>query len=269
MEMIPRKHTTLHCVSVFIIAMPFAWLALHPLVRSLDGVWADTARYVSTVAVTLLLMRFIWKGNVFSFQCPRFGKSLFSFGLVGLVGAAGAFVFSYQAVDTMPAAGMVAGVIWMNLAIAVSEEFLFRGVILNVLLKAYSERKHAVFSAVLVSCVIFGLRHLLNLAVKPDALYMTCAQVIFTFMAGTYLCAVYLRTKNIWVCVLIHFLEDMAVSLWPLFSSVAASSASTDLTVASAAGMVTLLIPYIVFAWLMLRDPKWQRSLLDKQPREV
>ena len=264
MEPSLKKHTTLICFAMFIIAMPLAWLTLNPLIRQFDDVWADVVRYLVTVAITILLMRLIWKKNVFSFKCPKLFKGLFTFGLVGLVGAVGAFVFSYEMVDVMPAIEMIVGVVLMNLAIAISEEFLFRGVILNVLLKAYSEKKKSIHSAVLVSCAIFGLRHFLNLITKPDALIMTCAQAAFTFMAGTYLCAVYLRTKNIWVCVLIHFLEDFAVSLWPLFSSVAASSASTDITVSNALGMVILLIPYIVFAWFMLRDKKWQLSLLSE-----
>ena len=281
MESIRKKHTTLVCIAAFIIAMPVTWLALMPFVRALDGAWADAVRYAATAAVTLLLMRIIWKRNVFSFKCPNFFRSLFTFGLVGLIGAAGAFAFGYETVDTVPVAKTVCGVVLMNLAIAVSEEFLFRGVMLNALLEVYTEKNmytekeahsdkkkiriNAIYAAVLVSCVIFGLRHLLNLAAKPNALFMTCAQVVFTFMAGTYLCAVYLRSQNIWVCVLIHILEDLAVSVWPLFSSAAASSASADISMPNALGMVAMLIPYVVFAWLMLRDKKWQAHFYDNE----
>jgi len=249
-------------IAVFVIAMPLAWLALVPLTRQLDGAWADAVRYTATAVLTLLLMRLVWKRAVFSFCCPSFARNLFTCGLLGLIGAAGAFFFSYETVDTAPGAGAVCGVLTMNLAVAVSEEFLFRGVALNVLLRAYSAVKNPVYKAVTVSSVLFGLRHLLNLAFTPGAVTAAAAQVVFTMMAGTWLCAVYLRSKNIWVCALIHFLEDLAVSVWPLFSTQAAASASADIQISEALRMVFLQAPYLLFAWLMLRDEGWRASLM-------
>ena len=145
----------------------------------------------------------------------------------------------------------------MNLGIAISEEFIFRVVILGKMLSAWKDKKNAMWYAVISCCVIFGVRHLLNLISMPDTVLLTMAQVVFTFMAGFYLCAVYLRTENIWICVLIHFLEDFGTSVWEIFSTHAAASAMADGNIMSAMGMIILQVPYIIFAILMLRDKTW------------
>jgi membrane protease YdiL (CAAX protease family) len=152
----------------------------------------------------------------------------------------------------------VIGCILMNLAVAVSEEFLFRGVILNAFLNSWKTKRNFISAAVIASCIIFGLRHLINLYTTPASIFATCAQVFFTFMAGTYLCAVYLRSQNIWVCILIHFLEDFSTSIWTLFSSHAAASAAADISPMAALGMIAMQIPYLIFAVLMLRDKNWR-----------
>lgn len=256
-EKLVRNHVILVCITVFLMAMPFSWILLHPVLTTLDNIWADTVRYTVTALLTIILMRFFWKKNMFSYACPHFFKSLFTFGSLGIIGAAGAFVFSQDTIDTSPMISTVIGCVLLNFAIAVSEEFLFRGVILNAMLQAWKGKKHYVSASVLAACVIFGLRHLLNLFVTPASLFATCAQVVFTFMAGTYLCAVYLRSQNIWICILIHFCEDFSTSIWGLFSSNAAASASADISIMAALGMIAMQIPYLVFAWLMLRDKKW------------
>lgn len=105
----------------------------------------------------------------------------------------------------------------------------------------------------ITSSVIFGLRHFLNLVTTPNVIISTVGQVLFTFMAGFYLCAVYLRTRNIWVCVIIHFMEDFFTGLWAIVSTSAAAAQAIDRTVANMFMLVGVHLVYILFGILMLR----------------
>lgn len=256
-EKFAERHVVWFCFALFAAVMPTAWGLLYLLHLPPQGDWAGVIRYSVSAALTLLLMYLIWHKTLFSFRCVRFFQSLFTFGLLGVIGALGAFVFSSGAVDRKPAFTAVLGCVLVSFAIAVCEEFLFRAVMLNAMIRAWNGRKNFPVLAVIASSAIFGLRHFLNLIFFPHQVIMTCAQVIFCFMSGIYLGAVYLRSRNIWVCVAIHFLEDFAASVWVLFSSAAAASASADASFLSAALMIAMQIPYVIFAWLMLRDKRW------------
>ena len=156
------------------------------------------------------------------------------------MGAIGAFFFSRDVIDLTPNALTILACIAFNLAIALGEEFLFRGVILHAMLRAWKDKRNYIFLTVIACSAIFGIRHFLRLITSPNAIILTMAQVVFTFMAGIFLCAVFLRTRNIWICITIHFLENMAVTIWRIFSSNAAASASQDGSIGAAIGMIVL-----------------------------
>lgn len=94
-----------------------------------------------TLFVVIAACLIIYKHIPFTLQCISVFKSLFTFGLVGLIGAVMAFVFSYNAPDTAPSASTVCGFVLYNLAIAISDEFLFRGAIFTQMLASCKDRK--------------------------------------------------------------------------------------------------------------------------------
>lgn len=252
-----RKHTFMVSFIFFMITMPVIWGILYPVTKEWPNVWQGTIKYGLSAMSAYAYIVLVWQKKSMIQGRQKFFKHLFSFGLLGVIGAVGAFVFSADRVDVMPKISVFVGCILMNLAIAISEEFIFRVVILRKMLSAWKNREKAVWCAVTSCCLIFGIRHMLNLITMPDAVLLTLAQVVFTFMAGFYLCAVYLRTENIWICVLIHFLEDFGTSIWEIFSTQAAASAGADGNMMSAVGMIMLQIPYLIFGILMLRDKTW------------
>ena len=74
---------------------------------------------------------------------------------------------------------------------AFSEELLFRGVILSNL------RPYGKGMAVIVSALLFGLMH------------MNAAQLLYATAAGVVLGLVYIKTNSLWLCVLIHFCNNL------------------------------------------------------------
>ena len=73
----------------------------------------------------------------------------------------------------------------------ICEEIIFRGVILERLLKKYNPNK-----AILFSSMIFSIIHLQPL------------QVISTFFIGLILGWIYLKTQSLWVCIGIHIINN-------------------------------------------------------------
>lgn len=253
-----NRFPILFSVTVFAISMPLIWGALYPLLYKLPFYWASAIKYILTLLAVVVICFCVYRKIPFTLQGKGLFKGLFIFGLVGLICAVMAFVFSYNTPDMTPSVSTVIGFIFYNLVIAVSEEFLFRGVIFTQMLDSWKNKKGFIWTAIIVSSVIFGLRHFLNLVITPYVIITTVGQVLFTFMAGFYLCAIYLRTRNIWVCIIIHFLEDFFTGFWAMVSTSAAVAQTVDGTIASMFLLVAVHLVYIVFGVLMLKSKKWQ-----------
>lgn len=89
--------------------------------------------------------------------------------------------------------------------VAVSEELMFRAVLLQSLLE-----RQAVWPAVLVSSALFGVAHTVNGLANGDlggALWQSLA----AFLQGVGYAAIRLRTRSVWPMVLVHALWDFAL----------------------------------------------------------
>ncbi len=252
------KFPIIFSVATFVISMPLVWGALYPLLYKLPFYWASAIKYTLTFFVVVAICFVVYRKIPFTLKCKKPFNGLFTFGLVGLICAVMAFIFSYNTPDTTPSVSTVFGFIFYNLAIAVSEEFLFRGVIFTQMLDSWKNKKGYIWATIIVSSIIFGLRHFLNLVTTPNVIITTVGQVLFTFMAGFYLCAVYLRTRNIWVCIVIHFLEDFFTEFWAIVSTSAAVAQTVDGTIANMFLLVAVHLVYVIFGVLMLKIKKWQ-----------
>lgn len=238
-------------IAVFAITMLIPWAIGYKFFCFLPGYYGGALKY----GVSLILgigCVYATEGKLnFSIQNKEFVKGLFSYGLLGLICAIAAAIFSYSPVEHGTTLMILEGYILYNMMIALSEEFIFRGVILHKFL----DRHTNIFIAIVASSTIFGLRHLINLITMPNTIISTIGQVGFTFMAGFYLCAVYLKTKNLWICVLIHFLEDFSTGLWNLFSDEAlAASQNQDGSIGQVMLLVAVHSVYVIFGVLMLKS---------------
>lgn len=88
------------------------------------------------------------------------------------------------------------------LCIAFFEEVAFRGVVLMGLIKRKPESRLWVFLSILISSVIFGIIHLINLYnSSPIAVLM---QIGYSALIGAMCSVVIIKTANIWLCVVLH-----------------------------------------------------------------
>lgn len=93
------------------------------------------------------------------------------------------------------------------LGISLVEEIVFRGVMLFLLLDIFRKHKLKNFLSVLISSAIFSLFHLANLFADMD-IGSVLLQVVYTFLIGGMLAITTIKTKNIWMGVIIHALFD-------------------------------------------------------------
>ena len=83
------------------------------------------------------------------------------------------------------------------------EEIIFRGILLFLLLQKLPSTKKGMYLAIFISSAIFSLSHLINLFGGVN-LNDTVLQVGYSFLMGLMWAVIYLKTRNIWMSVILH-----------------------------------------------------------------
>ena len=89
---------------------------------------------------------------------------------------------------------------FISIGVAIIEELLFRGQVLEEFLKSKGKLLSIVYSS-----LIFGSIHLLNIS-SLSSIPMVLVQVCYTFFLGLVLSLIYTATKNILFPIMFHFL---------------------------------------------------------------
>ena len=95
------------------------------------------------------------------------------------------------------------------LGIGIREECFYRATVQNILAKKYANSVKGIWITVLVGAAIFGLSHATNLFFGMDP-FAVFTQVVTTACLGLLFGAVYLRSGNLWILILVHTLTDLA-----------------------------------------------------------
>ena len=90
-----------------------------------------------------------------------------------------------------------------SLSIGLLEEYVWRGILLNMFLAEWGKKKHGIYGAVVVSSFGFGLCHYRNLLVGQD-FADTTKQVIYAGCFGVFLAALFLQTNHLLVPIFVH-----------------------------------------------------------------
>jgi len=90
--------------------------------------------------------------------------------------------------------------------VGTGEEIVFRGLLLNNMIKKWGVNKSGVIKAIIVSALIFGGVHLLNVIVAPPITVIM--QAINAACAGVLFSVIYIRCRNIWAVIIVHMLVD-------------------------------------------------------------
>lgn len=129
----------------------------------------------------------------------------------------------------MPSLYLIIMVIIEQIFVGIFEEFLFRGLILNILLEKTEHLQYKGMTwSLFISSVLFGATHILNLFDNPEEINSTIAQTVGSIFIGVFLGALYLRCRNIWVVVFYHTLIDIATDLPVIFYDIPASTGGSS-----------------------------------------
>lgn len=105
--------------------------------------------------------------------------------------------------------------IWFGLqclAIGLFEEAAFRGVILLIFAEKRYKTRGGLFMSVILTSAVFGAIHLFNLFVGASPLGVLM-QIGYSFLIGAMCAVVLFKTRNLWLCVLLHALFDFGGKL--------------------------------------------------------
>ncbi|MCK0154820.1 CPBP family intramembrane metalloprotease [Alcanivorax sp. S6407] len=152
------------------------------------------------------------------------------------------------AIFGLPPLSVVVFVALNTLLVGISEEVMFRGVLFRAFDKAM-----AIWPAILITSVLFGAVHILNVFITGE-LVPALMQAVAATMSGIVFMAILLRTGSICPAIVYHFLWDCLLFL---VGSAAHNSgevaASGDTTAMSLALPILLPLPNLIFALILLR----------------
>jgi len=135
-------------------------------------------------------------------------------------------------------------VIVLCLFVGLAEEYIFRGILIDLFLKLF---RNNVLGAVIGSSVMFGMIHLMNLRALPIG-YVS-AQVLFAIAIGILFGTIYVKTRNLSNVILLHALRDM----FPMFSNKMVSEMSmTKFSIATIYVMLVFLVITLIVAYVQL-----------------
>ena len=89
------------------------------------------------------------------------------------------------------------------LSVGFFEEILFRGILLILLLKKFKDHQHGVLLAIVISSIVFGFSHIINMFYGLSV-FDTMLQVMYSFLVGMLWAIMFLKTGNLWLTMLLH-----------------------------------------------------------------
>ncbi len=134
------------------------------------------------------------------------------------------------------------------LAIGLFEEAAFRGVILLI----FAEKRHAtrrgLFMSIILTSAVFGLVHLVNLAMGAG-IGAVLTQIGYSFLIGAMCSVVLFKTRNLWLCVLLHAVFDFGGKM---IETLGAGKIWNTPTIVITAFLAVLTTAYLVWHFFRL-----------------
>lgn len=151
---------------------------------------------------------------------------------------------------------------WLSFALFFGEEYGWR-----YYLQPLVQKKFGAIKATFILGFMWGIWHLpLNLFyynMLEDALLSVMMQVISTTISGIFFAYFYMKTKNIWCPIILHYLNNSLVSIFP-----SASTETRDIAVVPVVAAIAAL-NFLLFGWPIFtkfyRDYNNRSETLEEQ----
>jgi membrane protease YdiL (CAAX protease family) len=140
-------------------------------------------------------------------------------------------------VNGLPTTSVLLFLVINSMAVGISEELAFRGVVLRALLGSYSIRR-----AVLISALAFGAVHSLNALMTGEVVPALMQSGIAVGM-GMWAASIRIRTGSLYPSILLHGLWDLALLI------VISGTAGSPLSIVVSVSAILLAIGLGVWGW--------------------
>ena len=149
----------------------------------------------------------------------------------------------------LPPAGVLLWILFNTFLVGLSEELMFRGVLLQALRRTVS-----IWPAVALTTLAFGAIHMLNVFMTGE-LRAALIQSAAAALSGLLFIALRLRTGSLWPCIIVHGLWDFATFTLAAARSgeAQASSGGGPMTVMTFLPILLVLPNALYGLWLMRR----------------
>ena len=259
-----RDHPVRCCIALALLTL-LILQASNTLFRGLPGDAALLAGLNQTVHMVWPVLLTWLLGYGWCYRRDGFGRTLlaelFLF-ILQLLALFSAVMLTLSAPDVQWAkpAQIVVGVLTL-VGVGIREESLFRGIVANALGISFGGEARGVWRAVILSGLLFGLMHLINL-LYGVALRAVLIQTVMAVMIGIYFTAVYYRGGNLWALILLHSLTDTAGLFRSSFTQM--SSTVEDISNLNPASLI--LIPvFLCLTAFLLRRKKMEEVIQNLQ----
>ncbi|SDQ11350.1 CAAX protease self-immunity [Streptococcus equinus] len=101
---------------------------------------------------------------------------------------------------------LIEGIVYY-VGVAVVEEVYLRGLLQNLLEDCFGNSQNAVLYAILITSFLFGFGHVFGALGQP--LGTIICKTVWAMALGIYLGSVYVKTRNLWVPIVLHFVIDI------------------------------------------------------------
>jgi len=234
-----------------VLVLVFIGVAARALRAPYGGAATTAVSRLAAAACTLLL---IWRlGWLGASGVTRLGRGrIWLLAVAGMVYLAGASVYWFYGnlafdVSRLLQPPVARAAVLAQLAVGLSEELLFRGLVLCALVRVWGETRRGIIKAVLVTSLIFAVLHLTQVAsggLSPSgALLLTLQTCVIAVWWG----ALVVAGGSIWPAVMLHSVGNAVVAVRGLDASL------VEPEVVAYAGILCFSLPLGALAIALLR----------------
>ena len=193
--------------SVVMVLGLYKWVSLAFLEKT-PYVWDGAFQHITLSLLAILMMREVYQGEFhLGFTTRRFWQGLLmcwpmltfiAFNLFANLG--GGKIYGES----------LAMALANYFSVGLFEEVIVRAILIGHMMHHWEGDAHRIRKAVVWSSVIFGVLHIGNVFSNPIG---TLIQILFATGIGILFAAVYLRTRNLWSCILAHAINDFCAAI--------------------------------------------------------
>ena len=196
------------------ICITIIFLCLILISTSLD-VYLNTDSLISIITkicITIICIVIIRKENILKEKNKTTSEDI----AVALIPMTFSILLIFGPINKMPNTYVIISGILGAFTTAVWEELSYR----VIGTKAFEDENEKLNSkSVILLCLLFGFSHAINIILKPNEILIELFRIILSTAVGSLFLALYLKTRNIKLSILSHFLLNYVTLFFKTFST--------------------------------------------------